>query len=236
MALKIVTWNIRHGGGAQANRSRMVNTLLGFQADILVLTEFQMGAAGESIMAALSAAGYTFSHPPAEPRNNTVLIASRGQIAAAHGLASAQLNQQHLWRANTQSVDIVGVYLPGEQAKIPYWQAVIQAASAADAPDLFIGDFNTGTNDLDKDPKGTAYVGPEYMARMTDVGFVDLWRTRHPALREYSWFSPQKKNGFRLDHVFGTPAINGRVTDCRYEHEPRKSNASDHSALVVEIA
>ena len=128
---------------------------------------------------------------------------------------------------------VVGVYLPVGAQKIPYWEAIVQAAGAPGAPDVFIGDFNTGTNDLDKDPKGSPYVAPEFMDRISDVGFVDLWRARHPAEREYTWFSTPRKNGFRLDHAFGSGDFNRRLESCRYDHMPRVNGISDHSALVV---
>ncbi|MGE0415996.1 MAG: endonuclease/exonuclease/phosphatase family protein, partial [Acetobacteraceae bacterium] len=118
---------------------------------------------------------------------------------------------------------------------IPYWEAVIHAARSGQAPSLFIGDFNTGRNDLDKAPNGTRFVRADFMDQITTSGYVDLWRVRHPEHREYSWFSPQGQNGFRLDHAFGTEALSQQVLDCRYDHNVRNEGLSDHSALIVDV-
>jgi exodeoxyribonuclease-3 len=100
---------------------------------------------------------------------------------------------------------------------------------------LFIGDFNTGNNALDKDPKGTPFINADMPRRLVDCGYVDLWRSRHPGIREYSWFS-HTRNGFRLDHAFAVPTLAGRVTACEFDHEPRLLGETDHSALVVSFS
>lgn len=230
--LRVASWNIRHGGGSN---ERVTRTLLGFDADVLVVPEFRTGPTGLGIVQLLVASGYYVSYPPSVPGKNSVMIASRRPITAAGTLDGSFPEHHRLWRVNTYDLSIVGVYIPGGIIKIQYWEAIIRAASAHNRPDLFIGDFNTGTNDLDKDPRGSPFIAPEYMDRMTAVGFVDLWRARYPASREYTWFSPQGGNGFRLDHVFGTTALHRHTLKSRYDHAPRLSGASDHSAIMVDF-
>jgi exodeoxyribonuclease-3 len=75
--LRIVTWNIRHGGARGEGVQRVIATLLGFQADVLVVTEFRCHARGNIIIAALREAGYDTSHPPTLPTSNTVMVASK---------------------------------------------------------------------------------------------------------------------------------------------------------------
>jgi exodeoxyribonuclease III len=234
--LRIASWNIRHGGGSGERNSRVIATLLGFEGDILVIAEFRVGTTGDRIIKALGTSGYHVSHPPAEPGKNSVLVASRVPIIQAGSLDMALHDPRHLWHVKTDGLTVVGVYMPVGVPKIPYWEAVVRSAAGLDAPDLFVGDFNTGTNGLDKDPKGEPYVAPEFMERITATGFVDLWRNRFPSEREYTWFSPQGKNGFRLDHAFGLATFDQAVKDCRYDHEPRLSGVSDHSALVLDVS
>ena len=69
------------------------------------------------------------------------------------------------------------------------------------------------------------------------MGWVDAWRDRNPEGREFTWFSPRPdQNGFRLDHAFLSPTLASRLRDVRYDHSTRESHASDHSALVVDLA
>ncbi len=233
--MKIVSWNIRHGGGSGPRATAIAQMLTGFDADILVVPEFRGGRAGTALCNSLWSAGYKTSHPRAEESKNTVLIASRQAINDARTLDASVGDPRHLWMVTTCGLRLVGVYMPVGAPKLPYWSAVVSAALDGEAPDLFVGDFNTGTNNLDKAPGGTPFLGPEFMTRIAEAGFVDLWRMRHPEQREYTWFSAGGKNGFRLDHAFGSSRLHDAVTACYYDHEPRVTGISDHSAMVVEI-
>lgn len=234
--MQVATWNIRHGGAAGANHQRVIGTLLGFDADLLVITEYRPHDRGLAIEAALRGAGYLTTHPGSPPNKNAVLIASRTPIANAAPLDPTLAEPSLLWAADLPWGRVGAVYMPGMKRKLPYWDAILTSVSRPGAPALLIGDFNTGRNDLDKADGATAFIGSEYMARMEDAGYADLWRSQHPARREYSWFSKPWNNGFRLDHAFGNRRIAAQVKDCRYDHTPREAGISDHSALLLELA
>lgn len=234
--MQIVTWNIRHGGPSGEKLRHVIETLLNFNADLLVVTEYRAHDRGAAIEAALRQAGYATSHPGAPKDQNSVLVASRAAIKQA-----APLNPDLPWPWLLWSVElplglVTGVYMPGEERKLPYWEAALQALSGAGAPCLLLGDFNTGRNDLDKSDGATAFIGAEYMGRMEVAGYADLWRSRHPDRREYSWYSKPWNNGFRLDHAFGTARIASMVADRQYDHSPRERGLSDHSALRIVMA
>lgn len=73
MTTRIATLNIRHGGAKSAGA--LATRLLGYDADILVVTEFRANAAGARLMLHLAAAGYTTSYPDADPKQNCTLVA-----------------------------------------------------------------------------------------------------------------------------------------------------------------
>lgn len=200
-----------------------------------MLTELRANATGERLVAALGASGYATAVPGAPPRTNAVLLASRLPVRAARSLDAALPEPWKLRRAETAALYAAGVHLPVLRGKIPYWDSVLAAARAPDAPCLFIGDFNTGRNDLDRDPAGMRFVGPDSMDHMAAAGFTDLWRARHPRRREYSWFSTPRGNGFRLDHAFGTARIAAAVAACRFDHAARLAGLTDHAALVLDL-
>ncbi len=80
--LRIVTLNIRHGGGTRIRD--LTAKLIRYGADVLVVTEFQTGK-GRSLIEALDAASYHVVHAEGvDPKRNTVLIASRWEIGR-HG-------------------------------------------------------------------------------------------------------------------------------------------------------
>ena len=69
--------------------------------------------------------------------------------------------------------------------------------------------------------------------RLTSSGYTDMWRSLHPDVREYSWFSRPGDNGFRLDYIYAAPDLAQRITFCAFDHAPRLSGESDHSGLVA---
>ncbi|BBX27407.1 endonuclease/exonuclease/phosphatase family protein [Mycolicibacterium alvei] len=229
MTIRIATLNIRHGGSKFSDA--LSTRLLGYDADLLVVTEFRANEAGTTLVAQLEDAGYTTTHPMAEPKQNTVLIASRSPIDRAAPF-TRDLPGRHLWCAEFDGTLVCGVYLPQAHAKLPYWEALIDRARRSGV-DLLIGDFNTGNNDLDKEPKGTKFIGPETPGRLIATGYTDVWRSLHPTAREYSWFSRPGDNGFRLDYIFAAPEFAERVVACEFDHAPRLARETDHSALVA---
>ncbi|OBI55682.1 exonuclease III [Mycolicibacterium fortuitum] len=229
MTIRIATLNIRHGGSKFG--AALTARLLGYDADLLVVTEFRANAAGTALVATLERAGYTTTHPMADPKQNTVLIASRTPIDRAAPF-TRDLPARHLWCAEFDGTIICGVYLPQAHEKLPYWEALIDRARRSGV-DLLIGDFNTGNNDLDKEPRGTKFIGPEMPGRLIATGYTDVWRSLHPTAREYSWFSRPGDNGFRLDYVFAAPEFAQRVRACEFDHAPRLAGETDHSALVA---
>ncbi|MBF4573179.1 endonuclease/exonuclease/phosphatase family protein [Herbiconiux sp. VKM Ac-1786] len=229
---RIVTLNVMHGGGARV--SALIRALEAIEANVLVLSEFRTGRSGDSLAAGLERLGYSCAAPDSRPRENSVLVASRDTIETSSTLHESATDGRHLRTVRTAGLTICGVYMPLGAAKLPYWELVIDAAQAS-AADLFVGDFNTGTQDLDRDPRGAPFVGADRMQLMTDTGFVDLWRSAHPETREYTWFSRGAKNGFRLDQAFASRAFTARVSACFYDQNPRTSGITDHAALVVEF-
>ena len=227
MSTRLVTLNIRHGGSKSADA--LAARLLGYRADILVITEFRANAAGARLTAQLADAGYDTSHPSVGPTQNTVLIAARGGIERSWPF-SESLDPRHLWCAEIDGAYVCGVYMPQRTAKLPYWEALISDAAVADI-DLLVGDFNTGTNDLDKGPHGTKFIGPEMPGRLIASGYTDMWRSLHPDVREYSWSSRPGDNGFRLDYVYACPDLAERIRFCAFDHSPRLTGETDHSAL-----
>ena len=70
MTTRIATLNIRHGGTKSAEA--LAARLLGYDADILVVTEFRANATGGRLIRRLGEAGYDASHPGVGPNSFTV--------------------------------------------------------------------------------------------------------------------------------------------------------------------
>jgi endonuclease/exonuclease/phosphatase family metal-dependent hydrolase len=72
---------------------------------------------------------------------------------------------------------------------------------------------------------------------LNELGYTDAFRARHGyAAREPSWTWRRiagHGGGWRLDHVFASAAL--RVVACRYHHQWRDQDLSDHSALEADF-
>jgi exonuclease III len=63
----------------------------------------------------------------------------------------------------------------------------------------------------------------------------------HRDVRAYTWYSPNGRNGFRIDQAFVNAALIPRVKDVRYawarpHRRARLDEVSDHAALLLELA
>lgn len=229
MATRIATLNIRHGGTKSAEA--LAGRLLGYDADILVITEFRANAVGERLIHRLAQVGYDTSHPGVGVKENTVLIAARGGIDRSWAFDES-LDRRHLWCAEIDGACVCGVYMPQSIAKLPYWEALINKAEPSGI-DLLVGDFNTSNNEFDKAPRGAKFIGPEMPGRLIESGYIDVWRSLHLCVREYSWYSRPGDNGFRLDYVFAGPDLARQIRFCEFDHAPRTTGETDHSGLVA---
>jgi exodeoxyribonuclease-3 len=230
--MRLLTWNIRAGGGTRL--SRIAETLAAHDADVLVLTEYRSGEAGKRLRSALRDLGYAWLSAVEPPGiRNGVLIAARLKPRLAAHVTAYVPEPWRMLAVTIGGVRLFGIYMPNLRAKIPYWEALIEASSPhAGGRALALGDFNTCRAFVDE--PGATDVTAIFLDKIQQAGFRDLWRDRFPDGREYSWYS-HRGNGFRIDHAFASPLLARRIGEIRYSHAERTSGLSDHSALLIDI-
>jgi exonuclease III len=225
--IRLLAWNIRHGGGSRLDG--IVAALAAHEADVVVLCEYRRST-GPALRQALARLGYrhaTTTEPP--PRQNGVLIAARRPLREQGPLCQRVAEPHRMIEVRVAGVRIIGVYLPNLLRKVPYWDAIIrEAAPRRNGEALFVGDFNTTRHYIDE--AGAVCRTSDYMDRIEDAGFRDVYRHHHPDAREFSWYSTAG-NGYRLDHAFGSRRLAARVTEVGYSHAERLDRLSDHSIL-----
>jgi exonuclease III len=151
--------------------------------------------------------------------------------------------------------EMIAVYFPGIFGdsdgiwkKQPYIDLLRRRFPLTEKPSLIIGDFNVGSNLLDKTEKGSPLlpkgwydemVGPKAISgEHKGLSLIDLWRRTNGDAREYTWAS--RRNGeivneFRLDHALGNSGfVNMFDPICYYDHQTRPL-LSDHSGIIVEM-
>lgn len=113
---------------------------------------------------------------------------------------------------------------------------------------LLCGDFNVAIEDADVwDPVGYAgklhFSKPERAAihYVKQWGFTDLYRKINGNVEEFSWWDYragawQKNHGLRIDHIWASPSLAAKCTDCLIDKSPRfLTLPSDHAPVVAEF-
>ena len=109
---------------------------------------------------------------------------------------------------------------------------------------IVVGDYNIAHQEMDiHNPKGnqkTSGFLPEertWMTRWLESGFVDAFRTVHPDLVEYSWWSTRfnsrgQNKGWRIDYQSVSNSLKDKIQDARQLMDVVHS---DHCPVVLEI-
>ena len=230
--MKIVSLNIRHGGGSRI--ASLIEYLGNSGADVAVVTEFRENSNAQALREALRKSGFEFfSAATTKDRENSVCIFSRVPYVAKTYPELTEKNLHRVISAHFSELAVYGVYFPQQEAKAPVFDFFLTGAHSRQVePHLIIGDYNTGLHYIDE--TGATFHCADKLHAMTAVGYIDCWRSRHPDRKEFTWYS-NAGNGFRIDHVFANTIADHRILDVRYDHSPRELSYTDHSALVVEV-
>ena len=229
--MRIVSLNIRHGGGDRGKR--LTDLLMTLRPDVVVLTEFQLGRSGDSILDQLARAGLCEVASAARlDRQNSVCVAANRsfqqiQLPSLHG------HEQRLLACDFGDFRLLATYFPQMNEKRGVFEFIrVKGLPALGPRGVVIGDFNTGLHQQDE--AGATFYCADEFSKLLTAGLVDSWRSRNPHVHEFSWYSAVG-NGFRIDHAMCTPALDAEISSIFYAHQFRKHCVTDHSALVVDI-
>ncbi len=248
--MRIVSWNIRAGGGKRI--AGILAQLLDWQADVIGLSEFRGTAASQWLAVELANAGYASqlsSVNPDLPAKNALLLASRVPI---HSIKAPHMprNRERWLLAQIKSrpnLTLGLMHVPNYTTptlKYPFLNALLKMIGAWKlGPALLLGDSNCGKRDLDEEnPLGPRFHREhDWIVGMEQRDFVDVFRHLHGERREYTWYS-HRNNGFRLDHAFCSPQLEPALKALQHcwgydpQQPGRRDVLSDHAAIVIDLA
>jgi exonuclease III len=232
--MHVTLLNIRHGGGHRAQS--LLDWLTSSIPDVIVLPEWRNNASGDLIKKGLEVKGFhVATAAQANRTSNGILLAVKDACQIRRATPEGGKRGELLVANNSAGWTLLAAYFPQGKAKSPFFNACIEeAVRSPTAPFLILGDLNTGRNDIDREGNGVPFVcADQFDALQTEAGLFDLWRIEHGKTQEWSWRS--RINGFRVDHALANAAFRNRFATvrCLYDHTPRETGLSDHSALIL---
>lgn len=230
--MKIMTFNIRAGGGERCGR--IIESIQKHDPDTVVLTEFRENKNAHYLRGSLYSLGYRSSAAASvEVKTNTVFIASRQSFVASAFPMELGNHSHRALLAEFSDISVMGVYFAQKKEKARLFDFLNRDGKTLMKENgVVIGDFNTGKYYLDEAQK--TFDCADQFEALEKNGFIDSWRSRNLSKKEFSWFS-NAGNGFRIDHAFSTSLLDDKIADVFYSHEEREAGISDHSALIVDF-
>jgi exodeoxyribonuclease-3 len=238
-------WNV--GNPSAERAAKQAGWLRARKEDIYVLTETKRSEGCLFFEKYFKA--YGFGVVSSRPESDFgVLIIARSTISEGgfqkhfNYLPSRAVSA--LVKTPTGPVEIAAMYVPSRDAspeKVARKQRYLSGATAALSKGLpprrtiFCGDLNIlEPNHVPRYPFFQEWEYAFY-EHILASGFQDAFRLVAPTTCEYSWVG-RTGDGYRYDHCFVSGDMEPMVVNCCYDHSPRLTGLSDHSALILELA
>lgn len=243
--MRIVSWNIRAGGGRRI--VGIADQIARWRPDVLALSEFRATPPSQELARALAEQGLLHQLSTAsarEPHVNSLLVASRWPLARAAAAPRPDSRRWLLARVAPPCAVMLGaMHVPNRVTglKIPFLDSVLGVAHAwRRGPALFVGDTNSGLIDLDEEVPAFNVEEDGWIRGLEANGWADGFRLLRGEERAYTWYSPNGGNGFRIDQAFVNRTLRPRLRETRHEWGTvpggRARHAlSDHAALLIDF-
>ncbi len=196
---------------------------------------------------------------------NGVAVLTRQELPAKlvqKGLPGQEEMGARLVTAEVAELAFTTVYVPNGKnldhddypRKLAWLDALgdhLAQAHPPEQPHVLCGDFNVcaAPNDSWNEEKLAGDIfhtdaERACMARLTDAGHHDLFRTLHPDLQQFSWWDYRggafhRGHGLRIDLLLATPPVRERVREAGTDRDYRKKQdgltASDHAPVIVDL-
>jgi exonuclease III len=245
--MRVVAWNIRAGGGERVGA--IARQLVRWAPDVVVLSEFRATPPSLALAAALAERGLSHQLTTADPRQhamNALLVAARWPLRRVR-LRPAPLEPGRWLLATLDAplpLTLGAMHVPNRVSgrKYPFLDAVLTCAQRwRRGPALLIGDTNSGRRGLDEEVPVFSPREEGWIDGLAGCGWIDAFRHLRADARAYTWYSPNGRNGFRIDQAFVNTALLAHLKDAAYlwggaTRRRRRDALSDHAALVVDLA
>ena len=211
--------------------------------------EFRATPPSAALAAALARAGLGHqltTADPHRPARNALLVAARWPLQRVRlGGAPAERARWLAARVDAPAPLVIGaLHAPNRVTgrKYPFLDAVLGCARRWRlGPALLVSDTNSGRRGIDEEAPAFSLREEGWIDALARCGWLDAFRHLRPAERAYTWYSPNGRNGFRIDQGFLNAALLAALKDTAYAwggaaSRGRRDRLSDHAALVIDLA
>ncbi len=243
--MNIVAWNIRSGGGTRVEA--IYRQLVSWRPDIIALSEFRGTPSSQYLASQLAAAGWCNQLSTIRrvgDATNGLLIASIHKLSSITDRTRIDTYRWLPCIVHTEPELFIGsMHIPNRVSgrKDNFYDASIRFLGKFQFNEgLLIGDTNSGLPGIDEQSPAFGRKEIAWISRLERRRWHDGFRHLRPDLREYSWYSPNGNNGFRLDHAYLNPRLLARLRSISYqwgstEEDTRREALSDHAALHLTL-
>ena len=131
-----------------------------------------------------------------------------------------------------EDITIKNVYAPSRGAPQYIRQMLTTTKGETDSKTIIVGDFNTSLTPMDRSSKQKINKETQALNDTIDlIDLIDIYRTFHPKVAEYTFFSGVHGTFSRIDHILGYQSSLEKFK----KTEIISSIFSDHNALRLEI-
>ena len=131
-----------------------------------------------------------------------------------------------------EDITIKNVYVPNIGAPQCIRQMLTTVKGEIDSNTIIVGDFNTPLTPMDRSSKQKINKEKQALNDTIDqIGLIDIYRTFHPKVAEYTFFSNAHGTFPRIDPIFGHKSSLGKFKKI----EIVSSIVSDHNAMRLKI-
>ena len=245
--MRIVFWNIRAGGGVRVGR--IAAQLERWAPDAVALCEFRATPPSCELARALAALGLGHqctTAEPAQPSANRLFIATRFPLRRIRlRVGSGDPGRLLLLAAieAPQPLTLGAMHVPNRVTgrKDLFYAAVLALLGRwRRGPTVLLGDTNSGRPGIDEERPVFGPREDAWLSGLERSGWLDAFRLLRGTARAYTWYSPNGRNGFRLDQAFLNRTLQPRLKGLAYDWGVRRRRGglalSDHAALVLDLA
>lgn len=244
--MRIVAWNIRAGGGRRAEA--IARQLERWKPDVVAFSEFRATPPSVALAGRLAARGLAHqltTADPARPATNALLLAARWPLRRVRLRAAPA--EPHRWLVAAveapRRLVLGAMHVPNRVSgrKYPFLDAVLACARRWRlGPAVFVGDTNSGRRRVDEEVAAFNAREECWIDDLAGCGWLDAFRHLRADARAYTWYSPNGRNGFRVDQAFVNEALLAHLADIASVwggagRRRRRDALSDHAALLIDL-